>query len=199
MNLVSFFQLFRGMSVVTLNDEDFRNTCHTLAKQIKISFEPDLIIAIPRGGLDVYLNMREEFSKVPYIECAISRPSTDMKKKINIKKLFKYIPYFLLNFMRRTEAFIREVQNLGQKKRNYKKIELACHENENVKNILIIDDAVDSGSTMKLVSDVVASKFPHAEIKTAALVVTFVKPFIKPDYFLYKNRLLRFPWSEDFK
>ena len=199
MKIGLFLQLFRTLKVITLNEEDFRKACRSLARQIKISFKPDLIVAIPRGGLDVYLNMKDDFSIVPYIECAISRPSTDVKKKINLKKLFKYIPYFFLDFMRRIEAFIREGQSLGRKEKNKKNIELMCQGNENIKNILIIDDAVDSGSTMKLVRDAVAAKFPNAEIKTAALVVTFVKPIIYPDYYAHKSCLLRFPWSEDFK
>lgn len=199
MNVRLFLQLFRGIKVTTLNEEDFRKTCRSLAKNIKISFEPDLIVAIPRGGLDVYLNMKDDFSITPYIECAISRPSTNVKKKLNLKKLFNYLPYFCLNFMRRIEAFIRESQSLGKSEKSSKKIELTCPENEQIKKILIIDDAVDSGSTMKLVRDAVVAKFPHAVVKTAALVVTFVNPYVHPDYYAYKNCLLRFPWSEDFK
>lgn len=199
MNVEFFLQLFRAIKVVTLNEEDFKKACRSLARQIKISFEPDLIVAIPRGGLDVYLNMKEDFSIIPYIECAISRPSTNVKKKMNLKKLFRHLPYFLLNFMRRIEAFIRESRSLGKKEKDNKEIELIYRGNKNIKNILIVDDAIDSGSTMKLVLDAVVAKFPHAEIKTAALVVTFVNPFIHPDYYTHKNCLLRFPWSEDFK
>lgn len=199
MKIGVFLQLFRTLKVITLDEEDFKKACRSLARQIKISFKPDLIVAIPRGGLDVYINMKDDFSIIPCIECAISRPSTDVKKKINLKKLFRYIPYFFLDFMRRIEAFIREGQSLGRKEKNRKNIELTYQENDNIKNILIIDDAVDSGNTMKLVRDAVATKFPNAEIKTAALVVTFVSPIIYPDYYAHKNCLLRFPWSEDFK
>ena len=66
--------------------------------------------------------------------------------------------------------------------------------------ILIVDDAVDSGSTMLSVRDAVAAAFPQAYVRCAAIAVTTDKPLIVPDYSLYlKNFLIRFPWSADMK
>ena len=67
--------------------------------------------------------------------------------------------------------------------------------------ILIVDDAVDSGSTMAAVRKAInAIANPSAVIKIAAITVTTPAPFIEPDFFLlYRYVLCRFPWSLDSK
>ena len=66
------------------------------------------------------------------------------------------------------------------------------------RSILIVDDAVDSGKTLKTIVDEVRKKYLTAEIKTAVITVTTKQPIILPDYYLFYNHtLIRFPWSAD--
>ena len=41
--------------------------------------------------------------------------------------------------------------------------------------------------------------FPNAAIKTAVVSWTIETSVVKPDYYLFKNTLVRFPWSKDYK
>ena len=70
---------------------------------------------------------------------------------------------------------------------------------EEVKNILIIDDAIDTGKTMFIVKSNLNKLFPNAQIKNAVISWTIESSIIKPDYYLFKNVLVRFPWSKDYK
>lgn len=64
--------------------------------------------------------------------------------------------------------------------------------------ILVVDDAVDSGATLRTVIATIRSTWPDAEIRSAVLTVTRSRPLILPDYTLYpRGTLLRFPWSLD--
>ena len=68
---------------------------------------------------------------------------------------------------------------------------------KNAKNILIVDDIVDSGDTMKLVLETMSQKYPGKSFKTAAL---FYKPaaVIKPDWYIKEpDEWIDFFWSAD--
>jgi len=65
------------------------------------------------------------------------------------------------------------------------------------KKILIVDDIVDSGDTMKLVIELLAEQYPHSIFKSAAL---FYKPSaaIKPDWYVKEATMwIDFFWSVD--
>ena len=64
--------------------------------------------------------------------------------------------------------------------------------------ILIVDDAVDSGYTLKAVLDKVKENVKNeSKIFSLAAVVTNKEACIWPDYTLYSDVLIRFPWSLD--
>lgn len=69
---------------------------------------------------------------------------------------------------------------------------------QDAQNILIVDDAVDSGATLLAVVEAVRIDMPGAEVRSAVITQTTPSPVITPDYTLYNNRtLIRFPWSMD--
>ena len=70
---------------------------------------------------------------------------------------------------------------------------------KNVKSILIIDDAIDTGRSMFVVKNNLKTLFPNAQIKTAVISWTLENSIEKPDYYIFKNVLVRFPWSKDYK
>ena len=68
------------------------------------------------------------------------------------------------------------------------------------KNVLLVDDAIDTGATLKLIKDTLAERYPLAVIKIAVITVTSNHPLIDADYYLFHDRtLVRFPWSNDVK
>jgi len=65
------------------------------------------------------------------------------------------------------------------------------------KNILIVDDIVDSGDTLKLVLDTLYEKYPNCRFKTASI---FYKKtaLIQPDWYIKEaNQWIDFFWSID--
>ena len=67
------------------------------------------------------------------------------------------------------------------------------------RDILIIDDAVDSGKTLFVINQYIKSLDSKIKVKNAAITITQKSPLILPNYYLYKNTLIRFPWSYDYK
>ena len=66
--------------------------------------------------------------------------------------------------------------------------------------ILIVDDAIDSGRTMKRVVDAIRSVAADKKLAIAVITVTKPQPLVRADYKLYDGGVLvRFPWSKDFK
>ncbi len=196
-----------NLSVRTFNEQALREASTTLNNQIFPSFLPEIIIGIRTGGFIVAELMAKSAPHKPLL-LAISRQraSTQAKNKVKgLKGILRFLPYFITDLLR-----IAEHKRLNSKPADENQPfspdidELATlrgvlRTRENCK-ILIVDDAIDSGATMKAVYDVVRAEANSAcNIKTAAITVTTDFPLIQPNYTLYSHVLCRFPWSFDFK
>ncbi|WP_295833529.1 phosphoribosyltransferase family protein [uncultured Winogradskyella sp.] len=185
------------MKVTTLHKEDFETQCKILFS--KIHNKPDVVVGILNGGGFVL----EEYKKTasPNIELAtvkLQRDSTKgIKRKSLLQKFLKASPNTLLDGLRLME----NRRNLNRKQKEIQsdldiKIKLKP---EVVNTILILDDALDSGATIKSVMQSLQKQFLNSEIETAVISWTNSKSIIAPDYYLFKNTLVRFPWSLDYK
>ncbi|WP_242135511.1 phosphoribosyltransferase [Aestuariivivens marinum] len=189
------------MKVITLNKHDFLEGVNDLFE--KIDVVPDVIVQIKNAGAHFgdALRTRGEFNKVTYYSIKIQRKGEGLKKNFVFKFLMKILPYSILDELRkyeskRTEKSISKINLNCLSKETFK---INIEHNPDLKNILIIDDAIDTGKTMFLIKRSLEKQFPKAAVKTAVLSWTIEKSIIKPDYFLYKNVLVRFPWSKDYK
>jgi hypoxanthine phosphoribosyltransferase len=192
------------LTVKTLNNHELRASASALNDIIFKDFLPDIFIGIRSGGYVVAEMMAQE-AKHTHLLLAISRQRSSTKKKKRIKNILKLLPYFISNRLRIWEhkalnskppaeqpQFTPDAGELSAL-RAYLQVRKACR-------ILIVDDALDSGATMKAVFDLVKAEADSAcVIKTAAITVTTESPLIQPDYKLYHYVLCRFPWSFDFK
>ncbi len=71
---------------------------------------------------------------------------------------------------------------------------------EKTPNILIIDDAIDSGDTLFAIAETLKKANGKATLRIAVMTETTEQPRIRADYSLYRNKtLIRFPWSNDYK
>jgi len=108
--------------------------------------------------------------------------------------ILKYIPSILSKLLRTIEHHL--LQNFRNKQRN-----IDFHGNDisiaNCNFILIVDDAVDSGYSLKAVQQNIQIMAPNAKIKTAAYVITQKNPVIVPDIFQHRDVIVRFPWVMD--
>lgn len=190
------------MNVITLSMSDFSIACKQLQRSVTESgFIPDLVIGIATGGL--WVLEQQDFDSAEKFEVSLKRDSSHRKESLGISRILKLLPYFLLNWMRVIEFRIMQYsdsEEIIDEKVKWLSSILEDNITRTFNSVLIVDDAVDSGVTLKTVYEAVGNFFGgDCDIKTASVVVTRKKPIIYPDYFLYNDCLLRFPWSNDYK
>lgn len=181
-----------AFKILTLNDELFAEHCHRLLqKATDGGFEPDLTVSIPRGG-DVMAAIACNNDR--HRNIVLVRNAKGGKIKRLLKPFFRNLPRGLNNLLRKVEA-----KYLMRRNNHMEHVGIILpDECKTARRILIIDDAVDTGATLKAVYDKIKQQNPEADVRMAVVTVTSVKPLIMPDYFLYNNRtLVRFPWSID--
>ena len=196
-----------NITVKTIDGVGLRDAANALNMLIFQNFVPDIIIGIRTGGYVAAEIMAKEAKHKPQL-LAISRQrtSTQRKNKIKcLKKILRLLPYTITDYLRILEHKLlnfksaTEQQSFSPNIDELSTLRGALRARENCK-ILIVDDAIDSGATMKAVLDVVRAEANSAcIIKTATITVTTDSPIIQPDYTLYRHVLCRLPWSFDFK
>ena len=196
------------MKVITLSQKELRSEAFALCNTIREdNFIPDIILGIATGGIYISQPIKECFEEKAwhgfYAEIKLSRHTTKIKKSTNIKSILQRLPYDILNLLRILEVTLFEkmksnAYNPNKESRVYlpKKLQ---EEIKDAKSILLVDDAIDTGTTLLAIKNVIKSLNPHITIKVAVLTVTHKEPYIEPEYTNYKRTLLRCPWAEDYK
>ena len=181
--------------IKTINDAELREVAIELNDLIFQDFLPDIIIGIKNGGYKVAEIMVSEAEHKPLF-FGVSMQRTSTKNKSKIKNILRHLPYIITDNLRILE------NNLLFPRNKKPQATTEIPELQGYKNakILIVDDAVDSGHTLKTVLENVRSSVDFScVVRTAAITLTTDFSVIKPDYTLYQNVLCRFPWSFDFR
>ena len=188
------------MKVIDFTNTDIEKACEALILQLDCRF--DLVVGIAEGGRLIAECIAQKLH-LPFLPVIRQRSLT--QTKYHVKKILKYIPKKILNLIRITEN--RCLEFLSKRRKNEEKTDnihilsndLSFFKNPYIKNILLVDDAIDSGSTVSKVEKFLLTKNNHWNIKVAVITQTFNQPMRKADYQLYNKVLIRFPWSNDFK
>ena len=190
------------MEVITLNKRTFSKKCSELIS--KLDFEADMVIGILNGGgyvIEKFKNNKKYNST--YFKTVDIQRNENLKHNFVVKLLLKILPYQILNRLRIYESLKAKKSIDSLSVDNLKDIKLDINlnstPNESIKNIVIVDDAIDTGRTMFIVKNNLSMHFPKINIITAVISWTIETSLVKPDYYLYKNTLIRFPWSKDYK
>lgn len=156
-------------------------------------YEVDVVFFLGKGGLYIGQYFSEKFN-CPLGEILVARKEP-LPKKI-LKNMFKFFPKRLLKKMRsfeinsgyhkvKTERFVKinRLPNLSS--------------SENLK-ILIVDDSIDTGYSIKSALDILKINYKNSQIRIASLNV-FKDSFkvITPNYYKYSNKAIIGPWSLD--
>lgn len=194
------------MKVITLSEDALSLHCRILQRKIEVSgFSPTLILGIASGG--TYVAQRVCPEKDHRI-VSRRRSFTKVKKEISLTfRILRILPLWVSDSLRIWEARYRErifrKKGIQDMKRNCKEIELSpeCRNDiEKASDILLVDDAVDTGETLCAVIESVKEINPTANIKSAVIAVTMHKPLQMPDFHIYSGGILvRFPWSFDYR
>ncbi|WP_136480545.1 hypothetical protein [Cognatitamlana onchidii] len=184
------------MEVITLDKKTFVEQCGQL--KTKLDFDPELIIGILNGGGFVV----KEFGFDQFELVKLQR-NPSLTKRFLLKFFIRLLPYFISDYLRKIESrkARKAIQDLDleELKNIVIKFPFKASLNVNPKRILVLDDALDSGKTMFIVKNNLMKMFPEAIIKTGVIAWTIETSLVKPDYYLFKNVLVRFPWSQDYK
>jgi hypoxanthine phosphoribosyltransferase len=195
------------MHVITLDKPEFEKACYELAEKLSSSSDVQALIGVRSGGAVVaklvYQRLISKTIEPRYFEAGASRYATEVKNSGGVKNVFYYLPRFFLDWLRVIEHYIVTVrmQIFHDVNRSIKLddglVEYLTSLNEG--SIFIIDDAIDSGSTINALLAEIVLINPALDYKVAVLVVTKKSPLVKPDVSIYQNVLLRFPWSGDYR
>ncbi len=192
------------LRVRTVDDAGLKTLARELAGQAN-AFQPALLIGIRSGGYTVASLMAEHLPQAVLLPITCRRPSTQKKQDVSLlKTLLRNLPYAISDCLRIIEHIIltqkpKQPGVFSADPQELQAIETALRQRGGNTNILIADDAVDSGATLQAVYNAVRALAPSAPVKTAAITVTTGSPLLQPDFTLYRYVLCRFPWSLDFK
>lgn len=182
------------MNYIELSKESAHRETLRLAEKIKADFVPDAVVFVAKGAYQIGLDIGEFFC-VPVMEIFAERKSNQLKKVFS--PILKCFPSKLKKALRSFE--IKSDVHSAHSDRNvywgYIPPEAADKE---FRNIILVDDACDTGNTFKQCVDMIKHTYPQANVKTAAINVFSSSLLIfKTDYFLYRDCMLSGPWSND--
>ncbi|RNC86778.1 MAG: hypothetical protein ED556_04980 [Winogradskyella sp.] len=186
------------MKVITLHKNQFQERCIQLFSSI--SSTPDLVVGILNGGGYILEEFKDHHKEedIIYKTITLQRDSTKGIKKSKLTQaLLRLLPYSILNRLRISEHKKRTQSDLKSLSEDLS-FELNTKDKP-IQSILILDDALDTGNTLNSVYNLLKSKFLQASIETAVVVWTNSESVIKPNYFVFKDILVRFHWSLDYK
>lgn len=195
------------MKVQTLDDKQLQIMALKLISLVKDNFDPNILIGICNGGFYVSnLMIKALPAGTVHLPLTCRRPISSYKN-VFLKKLFSFSPTVLNDWLRIREhqVLTRKLKLYGENHFSFITSEMVAIENSlvtkgNTCRVLIVDDAIDTGNTLLAVVKTVRKLLPDSAImKTAVITLTAKKNLIQPDYYIYSDTLLRFPWSIDYK
>lgn len=182
------------MDCIELSIKSLDEKCQEFAKQIKLEYQPDLVIYVARGSYLIGKSIIKVLN-VPLIAVGTQRKGNELKELV--APVLSLLPRWLCNLLRRCE--LKSNVHGVQVERHIEFLDdISLIDVASIKKVLIVDDSVDTGSSMLAVSNLVKSNFPNGEIKTAVLnVMSQSKNVFKVDYSMYEDAMLRTPMSKD--
>ena len=170
---------FRPMATI-------QNDCRLWAQSIADSYHPDLVVFLAKSGFLFAQPMAEEFG-CPMVDIAVSRPDNGAKDAIREKT--PWAPKWLLALALSSKAGYMKHERDGEREMQAgKRLEnLALSD---FKNILIVDDSVDTGWSMLRVQKYLAEVAPESDIRIASYcVIDMSKERVHVDYSRFHNTI----------
>ncbi|MFT5295185.1 MAG: UDP-N-acetylglucosamine transferase subunit ALG13 [Colwellia sp.] len=186
-------EIFWPYYILERGDDELKSDLKLIIEQFHGEF--DIVVFIPNAGTYLHQLFVEVFSN-KYITQFIT-----VRRKVSTSKnhIFKDLVFKhrnLSNFMRHVEVFLRLIKGVIKLKRN----RVVSFDGLDVhdKRVLVIDDSVDSGSTMKIVKK--AIKDSGAESVMFSCISNHLTPkSVFVDFSVYEYALLRTKNSKDYE
>lgn len=191
------------MRIIDLRDEtEFERSCVRLWRIVNPHFSPDVIVGIATGG-EYVARAIARLSGLPL--CIIKRQrvsTTKIKTHAIVAYMVRSMPDSVSGLLRIIEIRLREllflISGRALKAENVVPVSIdsALLKKHDVK-VLLLDDAIDSGSTLDDAVRYLKSLNREVNIYSAALAQTYRSPVFLADQVLYKNCIVRGPWALD--
>lgn len=183
------------MNYVELSIKETELRSNELAKKVSKQFKPDIVIFIAKGSFIIGEEVAN-FFKIPLIEIHASRKANKMKEIIS--PLLKIIPKRIKIYLRKKE--LNSGMHNKDLNRNVYIEDASMTLLMNAKNILIVDDSVDTGHTAKQVYRYVTQLSTEKIVKFASLnsFKESTKVF-SVHWNIYTDYMMNGPWSKDSK
>lgn len=185
-----------------LYEQDFDDACRRLADSVAPR-RPDLLVGIATGGAWVAEAMQPHLPGVQLVTVRVQRPGTAAKQALRLGPALSQLPRRVSNVLRWLEVEYRETALRSEVPTDLEERAAEVARASDLpaaapfERVVIVDDTVDSGRTLRLAAAAVAHVQPSASITTAVLASTWRRPPVQPDVCLFDRTLLRLPWSLD--
>lgn len=184
------------MKYIELSRKDIEEQCKDWAKEIQKSYQPDLIVYVAKAGYLIGREMKDVFN-VPLVGISATREGNALKEVVG--PIVSRMPNFVRNILISLELK-SDTHSKNTKRQIHYHEGLEKMKSSNIQSILVVDDSVDTGHSMKQVVDAIHSLFGDVEIKIAGLNVwDKSRSIIDSDFALYKNTVIKTPMSKDSK
>lgn len=178
----------------------FNEACDELYASAVSSYGvPDLVVGIATAGVYIANRIETLQPDVQVLVVRRQRSSTPAKKRL-LARLVSTLPSAVNWQLRRFESWLAEKRFARRSDESPTGAPVSYEGprgQEQPESVLIVDDSVDSGETLRAVVAFITERYPTASIRTAVLATSFVRPGYNPDVVLRKRVMLRGPWSLD--
>ncbi|MCK4814258.1 phosphoribosyltransferase [bacterium] len=182
--------------ILKRNDDDIKNDLSNIMQHfLERGLTFDTIIFVPNAGFYLSKLFREMFDD-SFEENFVTVRRVSTVSKSNFAKEYVFKRKWLSNIMRHCEVLLRLVKyKLGISQKMVGKLEIDF--NVTNKRILVIDDSVDTGTTLRMVKSVLLENGAQSVV-TACISNHLVPDKVDVNYSLYRYRLLRTKNSRDY-
>lgn len=184
------------MNCIELSINDIRAQCSAWADEINKEFQPQLLIYVAKAGYLIAEAMNTVFH-ADILGIDASRKGNKLKEKLG--GLFSHIPRFLHKWLIALEMKVNvHGKDIERHVQFHEKVDSL--EKDAITKVLVIDDSVDTGHSLKTVLEEIKKIFLKAEVRTAALNVwEKSRAVVTTDYSLYLDTIIKAPMSKDSK
>jgi hypoxanthine phosphoribosyltransferase len=195
------------MRVVNMDEPKMRQAMQQIAEELsQMQINPQVVLGVLSGGQRP-AELLAEACGVADLHFITHRRKSSGILKTALVSLLRRFPRYVTNFTRSVESWM--LQRLTQMKGNPQP-QLKTHLVETLGwvssyafkhdyPLLLVDDAVDSGCTLRdIIVALESLGVPRSHIRVACITITQDHPVIEVEHSVFHKVLCRFPWSDDY-
>lgn len=183
------------MELLELSKKSLQEENKKLFEKVKKDYDYDLVVFIARGSYLIGKDLAD-LNNVPLLEIFATRKGGKLKKIVS--PFLKIIPKKVKNILRDKEFNSNYHEKNNGRSINFN--EKVWNNYKDKKRILLVDDSVDTGYSIKYAKESIENFFTDSIVKVAGInCFEKSKKIVNTDFYLYTDVLLLGPWSNDSK